>query len=373
MRTWMLALVAIGMIACPQILCSQTAKESAPVESTVTATAESVAATAKPKAGTHSQLVLTKTIALDTEPTSFTGLPKCGGDGNFYVSEADGLAISKFNSKGERIATFKTSSSPDVAEVDGAGMFTVNADGEVHQLVIPHSYDRDVFLYSKDGSYKSKVKLDAVGVWSPSLFVVFPSGNFLAAGQKWDRIVKGYFPFTGIFSSDGTLLKKLHLEDDEQIHQLAASGDSRFVPGPVSGSTNFAISHGKMELAADGNVYLLRWLNPAVVYAISPGGEIVRRFTVDPGDQALTVGGMAIAGSRIAVLFRRSSGGKGVRQQVIEIVDLEGKKVAAYEQPVVDGQVAFGISLACYSQNPEQFTFLGWADDKLVLNITAPR
>ena len=246
--------------------------------------------------------------------------------------------------------------------------------GTCTQLVLPHSYDRDVFLYNKDGSYKSKVKLDVGGVWSPSLFVAFPSGNFLATGQKWDRASKEYVPFTGIFSSDGTLLKELQLEDDENIRQLGAARDSRFVPVPVSGSINFAISRGKIELGADGNVYLLRRLNPAVVYAISPGGEILRRFTVDPGDLELNVAGMAIAGSRIAVVFRRGSEGNGVAQQFIEVVDLEGNKVASYEQPSVDGHAAFGITLACYTHNPEQLTFLGWAnDERLVLNIAEPR
>jgi hypothetical protein len=253
-------------------------------------------------------------------------------------------------------------------------MFTVSADGEVYQLVFPHSYDRDVFLYNKDGSYKSKVKLDVGGVWSPSLFVVFPSGNFLATGRKWDRTAREYFPFTGIFSSNGILLKELQLEDEENIHKLEVSADSRFSPGPTSGGINYAISHGKMEVGADGNVYLLRWLNPAVVYVISPGGEVVRRFTVDPGNQDLMVERMAIVGNRIAVVFRKTSSEHRALQQLIEIIDLEGNKVATYDQPVVDGHVAFGASLVCYGLNPEKFTFMEWTrDDKWMLNIAELR
>jgi ribosomal protein L24E len=349
------------MIARPQILYSQSSKDPAPAKPAA-ATTNPADVPAKRKAETHSELTLTKTIPVDTLLTSFMGSPRCDGAGNLYV-RVDRLAITKFNSKSERIATFNANSSPDVPQVVGAGMFMVNADGEVYQLVVPQGHDRDVFIYNKDGSYKSIVKLDVGTAWSPSLFVVFPSGNFMAAGQKWDPTTKDYFPFTGIFSFNGTLLKELHLEDDKNIHQLAASG-----------GLNLAISRGNMELGADGNVYLLRWLNPAVIYAISPGGEIVRRFTVDPGDQELTVGGMAIAGDRIAVVFRRSSADHGVVQEVIEIVDLEGNRVATYEEPTLDGHVAYGIFLACYSHNPERFTFLGWAkDEKLVLNITEPR
>ena len=364
--------LAIAIVACSQIFLGQTTKNSPPVERK--------AATAKPAPSRASTtiaprpLALTKTVALDTPPqTAFTGLPQCDGDGNFYVSDGgDGLSISKFNPQGERTALFRASSSPDVAQVDAAGAFTVTAGGDVYQLVFPHSYDRDVFLYNKDGSYKSKVKLDAGGVWSPNLFVVLPSGDFLAAGQKWDRSTQENLPFTGIFSSNGTLLKQLQLEDDEHIHQLAGACDS-LLPGSRC-SLNFAISRGQMELAPDGNVYLLRWLNPAVIYAISPGGEVVRRFTVNPGDQELTVGGMVIAGNRIAVLFRKSSANHHVEQQLIQVIDLEGHEVATYEQPMAGGNVAFGVTLSCYSQNPEQFTLLGWTEgDKMVLNIVEPR
>lgn len=131
-----------------------------------------------------------------------------------------------------------------------------------------------------------------------------------------------------------SICKELHLEDDDSI-------------GPSSDGLNFVISRGQLELGADGNVYLLRSLEPAVVYAISPGGEIMRRFTADPGGQEFKGGGMAVAGSRIAVVFRKGAEGKNVPQEVIEIVDLEGNKVATYEEPMVDGHFVFGITLAC--------------------------
>lgn len=373
MRASLLAALAIFFFACAQSLCGQAAKDSTPAK--VVAPPTKPAAT-KPSGGTNPQLALVRTLVPNTAPTSVSGRAKCDADGNWYLQGADrGFTISKFNAKGEPVATFKATSSPDVAQLDAGGMFTVNEDGEVSQLMFPHSYDRDIFIYKKDGSFKSLVKLDAGGVWSPSLFVVFPSGNFLATGQKWDRPTQQYVPFTGIFSSSGTLLKELHLEDDDNIHEMAARGDSRFVPGPVSGGINHAISRGKIEIGSDGNVYLLRWLNPAVIYAVSPGGEIERRFTVDPGDPELTVGGMTVAGNRIAVAFMKGPPGENIKDWLLEVVDLEGNKVATYEQPVVGGHLAFGLSLACYTHNPEQFTFLGWQEEgeKLVFNITEPR
>jgi len=371
MRASLLAALAIFSLACAQSLCGQAAKDLSPAK----VVAPPLKLTAKTNAGTNTQLALVKTVVPNTAPASVVGLAKCDADGNLYLQGADGVTISKFNSKGEAVATFKASSSPDVVQVDGAGRFIVSDDGQVYQLVFPHSYDRDVFLYNKDGSYKSMVKLDVGGPWHPSLFAVFPSGSFLVAGQKWDRLAQQYFPFTGILSSSGTLLKELHLEDDDNIHEMAARGDSRVGPGPVSTRLNFAISRGKMEMGSDGNVYLLRWLNPAVIYAVSPGGEIERRFTVDPGDPDFMVREMKIAGNRIAAVFLKSSKGKMPARLIIKVVDLEGNKVATHEQPMVDGHLAFGPTLACYILNPEQFTFLGWQEEgeKLVLNITEPR
>jgi hypothetical protein len=284
--------------------------------------------------------------------------------------------ISKFNSKGQPIATFDPGSSPAETKLDLTKMFTVNVDGSLYELVFPHSYDRDLFLFNKDGSYKSKVTLGGTRGWSPNLFVAFGSGNFMATGQKWSKAEKTHVPFTGIFSSDGALLKELHLVDDESIHQMEVRGDSRVTPSTAPGysAINYAISKGAMQIGPDGNVYLLRALNPAVIYAISPGGEVERRFTVDPDDPSLIVASMKISGSRIVVVFHKSREGESIREQAIEVVDLEGNKIATYEEPELDGHPAFGLTLACYSDNPEQFTFLDWTkEEKLVLKITEPR
>jgi hypothetical protein len=94
------------------------------------------AALARSNPDKNLQLTLVKTVALDTVETSLLGSPKCDSDGNFYLSGMDrGLTISKFNSKGESVATFKATSSPDVSQFDGAKLSTVSADGEVYQLV----------------------------------------------------------------------------------------------------------------------------------------------------------------------------------------------------------------------------------------------
>lgn len=76
-----------------------------------------------------------------------------------------------------------------------------------------------------------------------------------------------------------------------------------------------------MEAGADGNIYLMRWTAPAIFYAISPGGEVVRRFTVDPGDRNYRSVTMHISGSRIATLFLQPH----TKETLMKITDLEGQ------------------------------------------------
>ena len=52
-----------------------------------------------------------------------------------------------------------------------------------------------------------------------------------------------------------------------------------FEPGQaVPLITNRAVGWGQTEPAKDGNIYSMRRASPADFYAISPGGEVVKRF-----------------------------------------------------------------------------------------------
>ena len=79
---------------------------------------------------------------------------------------------------------------------------------------------------------------------------------------------------------------------------------------------------------------------------------------------------MHIAGSRIAVLFRQEQ----TRKEIIKVIDLEGHEVATYDEPVKDGRPALGMAFVCYTNNPEEFTFLTTMEnDRLGLVIASPR
>jgi hypothetical protein len=286
------------------------------------------------------------TVSSETA-TGFGGPYACDGDGNLYLrSEPAAGSIRKLNSKGERVALYQIRGNPDV-EVDTAGSFSVTPDGELYMLTFSRKEpSRYVLIFQSDGTYKDKIKLQVDRVWFPSSLAVFPNGTLLVTGQRYDRDINApKLPFTGIFSADGKLLKELKLEDD-RFHDM---------PSPYDRTSSEAITWGKINPAKDGNLYLMRSLTPAVFYAISPSGEIVRRFTVDPGHPAYRALTVHITGNRIAVLFFDPQ----TMDTVLKIVSLEGEELASFEQPKEEGKLgALGLVFACYALQPERFTFL---------------
>jgi hypothetical protein len=175
-------------------------------------------------------------------------------------------------------------------------------------------------------------------------------------------------PYTALFSSSGNVLKAIELRDDAELERRAIEGDPK-VASVTNPSGNSAVARGQMELASDGNVYLMRRMSPAVLYAISEGGAVVRRFTVDPGESDLMPTEMHIAGSRIAILFRNVR----TNRTLLKLVNLEGKGVASYTEPTENGKPKLGLAFACYSFPPDKFTFLTTFDDNRVgLRIAEP-
>jgi len=314
-----------------------------------------------------------------TAPSLMVGLfripLRCDGEGNFYLRE-DAQArspIHKLNAKGENLAVFDATSNPNF-KVDVAGYFAPDPDGgDLYEIVFPHEITRYVFIYKSDGSFKSAIKLQPGFPFNANQLAVFPTGQLLIAGQEYDADrTAAMWPFTGIFAADGRLLKELELEDDKTLHDMAASGDTR-VAVPGAPHANRAIGGGQVEVAADGNAYLMRRTNPVIFYAISPGGEVVRRFTIDPGDSRTLPDHMHVYKDRIAVWFWKTPSS----DQMMEVVDLEGHHIATYDAPNPDPKAtsrSLGAAFACYTENPARFVFLGATDDdRLQLVIAEPR
>jgi hypothetical protein len=179
-------------------------------------------------------------------------------------------------------------------------------------------------------------------------------------GQQYAKVndaVLPAIPFTGIFSTDGRLLKRLDLENDGQIKDAALASKAP----PTAIPTDHTVTWGHSVAANDGNIYVMRYLSPAPIYAISPGGEVVRQFTVDPGSGGLIPQKMLTSGNRIAIFFTDRS----LHERIIKIVDLEGNDIATYDDQKVDGksEPAPLIALACYTATPEHFTFVSYGEN----------
>jgi len=328
----------------------------------------------KPEVQQRLRLTRTQTITSRTETaTSFLPPLQCDSAGNLYYQiEPHERIVHELNPKAEPLVLLRASSSTDI-KVAFAGFFAIDQNDAVHQLIFPQERSTYVFTYHADGTVKSETKLNTGFYFEPHAIPAFPSGHWLIAGEEYDQnTAAAMWPVTGIFAADGKLLKEIKLEDDESLHDMAASGDAR-VSQPGAPQTNKAVDFTQVEVASDGEAYLMRWTSPAIFYAISPGGEVVRRFTVDPGDSNFLPVTMHIFQNRIAVLFINTQ----THDKLMKIVDLDGNKVAVYDQPKSDRNHpddSLGGAFACYRENPTRFTFLGASEDNhLQLRIGEPR
>jgi len=319
-------------------------------------------------------LVRTGVVNSPTEMlTTFMRPLRCDAAGNFYLqTDASNPAIRKINPKGERIALFRPAANPTL-KIDAAAGFTLAPDGQLYELVSPHEVKRYVFVYKPDGTFKEAIKLEPGFAWTTHALAVFPTGQILVAGSEFDRDpMAASWPFTGIFAADGRLLKELKLDDDNTLRDMAVSGDPR-VSSPTIPNANHAVSFTQMETASDGNIYLMRWTNPAIVYAVSAGAEVVRRMTIDPGGDGYRPVEIHASQNRIAVLFYDEQ----TKDRIMKVVDLQGHEIATYDErrdnngKSIDGML--GLGFACYTENPTRFVFLGSSnEDRLQLWTAEP-
>jgi len=122
-------------------------------------------------------------------------------------------------------------------------------------------------------------------------------------------------------------VEEITLEDDEKITAMAATHDDR-VTSPTNRNTNEAVSWGQAAAAGDGNIYVMRWLSPAIFYGISRGGQVLRRVEANSEEDNFTPVSRHITGNRVAVLFYQPQ----TMEKVMKIVDLQGHELASYEE-----------------------------------------
>jgi hypothetical protein len=279
---------------------------------------------------------------------------RCDDEGNIYFRMLDEesskiqnpilhVPIRKITPDGKLLRVF-TMPGPDLNTRD----FFVTASGEVYVVAYAESTmgvsGVYVLEYSSDGSYKSKIPLDTES-FHPRQLAVFKSGEFLLSGTHGDS---GHTPFTAVFDGRGKLIRKIYEPEDEHARLRAEAGDRDFVPVGATWD-NTAVVHGDVAAGSDGNVYLLRATSPALIYVISPKGEVIRKLRIDSPSSGLVAQHLKSSRGRLAISFLESHSTVGV----ISVTDYEGNPIATY---VPDDISIYPGLPGCYDSR--SFTFL---------------
>src|SRR5262249_7760946 len=142
-------------------------------------------------------------------------------------------------------------------------------------------------------------------------------------------------------------------------------------PAGDSGSGNKPLERGEAVSGTNGNVYLLRAESPALVYAISPAGEIIRQFRIDPGRPGWFPQSMKAFRDCLAVAFGKGQIGHGPNGDIlVKIVAFSGDPIATYIYST-DTRL-FPSALTCYT--PSGLLFVISATDGFVyLHVASPK
>jgi hypothetical protein len=205
--------------------------------------------------------------------------------------------------------------------------------------------------FDPKGEYKGAVTLEA-GFY-PQQIAVFDSGDFLLSGvtQTGSGTNPQFTPVTAMFDKNGKLLKPITLEENGEANEKQEAGKSFQEAGA-------AITLGETE-SWGGEIYVLRATAKPVVYVISAGGTVARRFALEIPSPDFKTAGMRVAQSQIAVEFWKSASEptQSGRFEYVVYDAFRGEKLAGYT-------VAPGLHglFACFDGRGG-FDFLGAAEN----------
>ena len=281
---------------------------------------------------------------------AFMSPSKCDADGNLYVRK---LAVDrpllgpvvKIDPDGKRIALFDPAAFSQLA-LDRADAFSPASDGGMYQIaqsgiLKPRIY---VLHFSSDGSPSSPTLLDAD--FEVYTFAAFADGNFLVSGVKrgvQNKNDRGR-NFTAVFSADGRELAQLSFEAPQESAKASAKSTNdaaKATPG---------LDLAEAEVGSDGNLYVMRFSSPALVYVIGPSGKLIKTIKVSSRLPGVLPSAFHLSGNRLALSFWNEES----QRQTVVVADAQtGRKIASYADPT-----GLGPSFACYSANDGVFTFL---------------
>ena len=283
---------------------------------------------------------------------AFMSPSKCDADGSLYVRK---LAVDrpllgpvvKIDSEGKRTALFDPAAFSQLA-LDRADAFSPASDGGIYQIaqsgvLKPRIY---VLHFSSDGAPASPTRLDAD--FEVYTFAAFANGNFLVSGVKRDVQNKNDRGrnFTAVFSADGRELAQLSF----QVPQESAKASARKESANDAEKAPPGLDLAEAEVGSDGNLYVMRFSSPALVYVIAPSGKIMKTIKVSSPLAGAVPSAFHLSGNRLALSFWNDEN----QSQTVVVADAQtARKIATYADPT-----GLGPSFACYSANDGVFTFL---------------
>ncbi len=228
-------------------------------------------------------------ISLPYPDTTPTFLKRCDQEGNVYswMLGSNGLEIVGFTRDG--IKEFSASAITDIPEASINRFFPTDSGIEVLVNGIENVKKKTVTeriagtdekvqrvkkegervyyiaRFSKDGSYKSAVKLE-IPRFQPYQIGAFQSGNYLVAGVEDDNVPRLY-----MVNSSGQPIKVLELPGD--INEKSKSLRNVLGPGSESTSIGVAAMFANLTGYRDKLLFVRSGLSP-IVYEIRDSGEI---------------------------------------------------------------------------------------------------
>ena len=286
----------------------------------------------------------------------------CDARGNIYFepgmpypADPAKWPVVRISADAKQVTTITPDSVPGFNGGLSFASFTVGLRGEVYVIGATSDSFR-LITFDDEGQYSSISRFDRTD-FNPSQLAAFPSGELLVSGERMPgRGEAGRSePFTAIFDRNARLLSDLKLAGDVK-QQASPSGN----PGPI-------LSNGAAVGADDGNIYLMRATERPLVLVISPGGEILRKLTLDSPGERFHGSHFSVAGGKIVMeFFKPNNDEQNSGTFLYSLFDAEtGERQFDYE-PTEDANGIF----ACYT--PGQFTFLGPDNDRLVIVHAVP-
>jgi hypothetical protein len=270
---------------------------------------------------------------------------RCDGSGNIYVRPLpqggvlgkDRIPLHKITPEGKLAETFQV----PLEGFRDRGIF-VASNGDVYRMGWEQgtSGSFDVVKFRKNGSVQSTVHPEIEPGFWPQHLAVFPSGELLLSGT-----VDNTMPKAAVFNAGGKLIKTIYEPEDEEARNQTVKHNPNYLLNPSE--TRFGVydEMGDAAVGSDGNVYLLRSAPPALVFVISPKGEVIRKFRVDPGDDGLISSSIWTHSDQLAVAFQPRQGMPALA--LVKVVDLEGRPVTSYALEHLDPEEVVG-DMACY-------------------------